>query len=421
MNMDVVQITTGAAFLAINLTMMCLIFPFRRSLKFTVSMLILYAAAFYAGLYLAFGTVVPNDGGLPALTALPVMILIFKGKPIQIVFAYFMQFFLTSFQVILSITVSSYFVRYGGSAPFIAFTVTLVCLMTVYAVCTFAFARRLFARLFAYGRPVEWRLYSLGAIFSFAVITTKQIAPGSIWNDLFLLLFILSGFTALCLVIINAHEKARHKYNAEFAQGVISSGSSHYQKMNELYDMLGILRHDYKYHMKAIGDFVDSDDMDGIRKYLSEIQAQIPEDKLRQYCANPVLNSLLGSYAERCEKLNIKFTVSLTMPDTISVPNYEFCIIFGNLLENAVEACAKLKGGGKIELVARTQEDSLFTVMVKNRYNGELSVTEGTPVSTKKDGGFGLRSVRAVSDRYEGHMLTEWDRDMFSVYVMLNV
>jgi len=74
MNMDVVQITTGAAFLAINLTMMCLIFPFRRSLGFTVVMLALYAAAFYAGLYLVFGTVVPNDGGLPALFAMTINI-----------------------------------------------------------------------------------------------------------------------------------------------------------------------------------------------------------------------------------------------------------------------------------------------------------------------------------------------------------
>jgi sensor histidine kinase regulating citrate/malate metabolism len=249
----------------------------------------------------------------------------------------------------------------------------------------------------------------------------KHIAPISIWNDLLLLMFILSGFAALCFAIININEKAKARYDAEFAGSIISTGRGHYEKMNEMHNTLGILRHDYKYHIKAIGDFVDSDDMGGIRKYLSEIQAQIPEEKLRQYCTNPVLNSLLGSYAERCEMLNIKFSVLLTMPDTISVPNYELCIIFGNLLENAVEACAKLKSGGKIELVARTQEDSLFTIMVKNKYNGELTLTEGNPVSTKKDGGFGLRSVRAVSDRYEGHMLTEWDGDVFAVYVMLNV
>jgi len=179
--------------------------------------------------------------------------------------------------------------------------------------------------------------------------------------------------------------------------------------------------------MKAIGDFVDSDDMDGIREYLSEIRTQIPENKLWQYCANPVLNSLLGSYAERCENLGIKLAVSLAMPETLSIPNYELCIIFGNLLENAVEACEKLEGGGKIELVVRTQEDSLFAIMVKNSYNGELSADSGQlaggglPASTKKGGGFGLRSVRAVSDRYDGHMLTEWDSDMFTVYVMLNV
>jgi len=41
--------------------------------------------------------------------------------------------------------------------------------------------------------------------------------------------------------------------------------------------------------------------------------------------------------------------------------------------------------------------------------------------STKKDGGLGLRSVRAVAERYGGHVSMELTESVFMIYVMVNV
>jgi hypothetical protein len=165
MNMDMVKTITGGAFLVINLTMTVLIFPRKRSIPFFISMLVLYAAAFYTSLYLIFGTVVPNDGGLPALTSLPVIILLFKAKVFHIIFAYFMQFFLTSFFVIASMTISGFFRRYGEDTVSLVFTVSLTCMIASYALFTYFGARRFFGKLFEQGRPAEWGFYSLAQFF----------------------------------------------------------------------------------------------------------------------------------------------------------------------------------------------------------------------------------------------------------------
>ena len=64
-------------------------------------------------------------------------------------------------------------------------------------------------------------------------------------------------------------------------------------------------------------------------------------------------------------------------------------------------------------------------VKVVNSLSGEI-ITDGSPekigqpLSTKKNGGYGLRSVRAVVGRYNGNMLTDWDSDTFTAYVMVN-
>ncbi|MDR0442057.1 MAG: ATP-binding protein, partial [Treponema sp.] len=138
-----------------------------------------------------------------------------------------------------------------------------------------------------------------------------------------------------------------------------------------------------------------------------------------------------SSYADRCEKLHICYDVKLALPET-PIPNYEMCIILGNLLENAVEAAQPVgaahpvgaarqsKTDSRIELVVQTQGTHL-AIMVKNNYSGELTLADGKPVSAKKDSGFGLRSVRAVAARYDGEVITEWDKETFKTYVMLSM
>jgi sensor histidine kinase regulating citrate/malate metabolism len=56
-----------------------------------------------------------------------------------------------------------------------------------------------------------------------------------------------------------------------------------------------------------------------------------------------VINSLAADYALRCVEMEIKLDVSINIPKDFSVPNYEMCIVLGNLLENAVEACQNWK------------------------------------------------------------------------------
>lgn len=278
----------------------------------------------------------------------------------------------------------------------------------------------MFKKLFVYGRTAEWALYSFGAIFAFTMLTTTQIAPGSPWHIALMLFFILWSFVVLCLAIINANEKSRHKYEAEFARDVISSGSDHYRKMNEMHDILRILRHDYKYHLDTIGELLGSGNQSQAEKYLADIQTQLDEKELPHYCSNSVLNALLASYAERCSKLEIQYGVKISIPDTITMSNYELCIVLGNLLENAVTACERQTSGRKIDVVVNTQGANL-AVMVKNSYSGEIMRDGDRIVSTKKEGGLGLRSVQAVASRHDGELMTEWDDVTFSAYVLMLV
>lgn len=204
---------------------------------------------------------------------------------------------------------------------------------------------------------------------------------------------------------------------------IISSGREHYQKLNEMYDTLRILRHDYKYHLSVVRGALRSGNKeitDKMEDYLTNIEAQLAKNELQIFCKNPVVNALLSDYAERCVKYDIRYEFKITVPDSASIPDYEMCIMIGNLLENAVEACQKTQDIRKVKLVIKTQGEHL-AIMVKNTFDGSIIDDDRRPVSPKKDGGFGLRSIEAVASRYEGYILTEWDEETFTTSVLLRV
>ena len=65
----------------------------------------------------------------------------------------------------------------------------------------------------------------------------------------------------------------------------------------------------------------------------------------RTYCKNYAVNAILSFYAEKAEKNGISTQVSIQMADPPVIPETEFCVLIGNLLENAVEACADTNSG----------------------------------------------------------------------------
>ncbi|MDR2594210.1 MAG: ATP-binding protein [Fibromonadaceae bacterium] len=211
-----------------------------------------------------------------------------------------------------------------------------------------------------------------------------------------------------------------HKAEAEFVHCIISAERTHHQKMAEMYETMSVLRHDFKYHLKVIDELLQTGNTGKIELYLTEIRKRMPEDELYYYCPDSVINALLASYAKNCEKFNIKYNVKIALPKAFSVLRYDICVILGNLLENALEACKKLESGGEIDLTMKANEQYL-TITVKNSFDGVVIEKNGELTSTKKDGGFGLRSIRAVAERYGGHISIERAENVFTIYVMVNV
>ncbi|MCL2125976.1 MAG: ATP-binding protein [Oscillospiraceae bacterium] len=404
--------------LLINYTTMFLTFSFRYSKTISICAPIVFSIAVHIVLYLT-GTQASFYRFWGGFIHFPLFFLLSKGEALKKVFVVFFVMVCTGFQLAIASAVSGLFVPADSNEFWLLVFIIGVVFYAVYLALVRKYARRFFNLLFISGNKREWALYSLGAAFSYFAMTVA-ISVSSGLERIALLLFAFWSFCILCFAIINTHKKAMKTAEAEFASGIISSGRDHYQKMNEMHEQLRIMRHDYKYHMAVIDEFAANNDITGIARYLSTMREQFVENEAQDYCSNTVVNALLSHYAERCGRDGIEFRASAALPNALAIPDYELCIILGNLLENAVEACGKTLKRKFIDLQIGPLGEQL-ALLARNSFDGKVGTEDGKAVSAKKEGGYGLKSIEAVVARYGGELTIEWNDETFTAGVTIKL
>ncbi len=79
-------------------------------------------------------------------------------------------------------------------------------------------------------------------------------------------------------------------------------------------------------------------------QYITKLQDQyrLPAD--RRLCQNQFVNDLMSLYEEQQqEKIDLQTT--LDIPSDICIDEVDLCIVLGNLMKNAIDACIRLEHG----------------------------------------------------------------------------
>ena len=107
--------------------------------------------------------------------------------------------------------------------------------------------------------------------------------------------------------------------------------------------------------------------------------------------------------------------------DTI-IPEHEVCVLLGNLLENALEACtADSSKKPVVQVHIRQTGHSMLTLTVDNTCSVPPSLDcDALPSSKHPGSGIGTGSARAIAERYHGDARFEWKNGVFYASVMLN-
>jgi len=183
------------------------------------------------------------------------------------------------------------------------------------------------------------------------------------------------------------------------------------------------IRHDTRHHLSAIKGLVQANDTAGLSSYLDELQATVPSDKETRYCRNGPVNAIINHYASMAEKAGIELSLLADVPPgNPNISDALLCVVFGNLLENGIEACSRMTSGKRwIRFRTLVKNGTLFITM-DNSFSGSVTRDGHRFISSKTHRpGVGLASVRSVAEAHGGEAVFTPREDCFRSEVYLKL
>lgn len=303
-------------------------------------------------------------------------------------------------------------------------------LLLVFLFSMLKWGRTLYRRIFLDVKLKLWPVYCLYPIFALYVLNFFYLSELGRFPSLrsagaegvLLSIFILIGFILLYSAIISTYQRAKLGFALELSQSIINGGREYYEQLAQRIDELSILRHDYKHHLNVMNGLIQAQRFDEADAYLRRAEEALEETAIPHYCANRVVDALLGQMARHCREDGISFEAQVDLGMFKERKNYELCTFLGNLLENAREGCLNVQGGrGRFVQLTIKPKGNQLALQLENSYDGIIRMEDGALMSRKKNGGRGLRSARIIVDRLGGDLQLHWTDEVFTAHALLSL
>lgn len=177
--------------------------------------------------------------------------------------------------------------------------------------------------------------------------------------------------------------------------------------------------HDIHNHMIVMKELIEKDNIADLKNYIDEVDEEFTEITYIVRTKNRILDIILNQKMQTARDNGIQFTMECSDLPKLKMMDLEICTLFGNLIDNALDACQEMKEQSFIDLKIKVQDNMLF-IKIKNSIAEIPQMKDGELVTTKEEKelhGYGMKSVKRIVNKYEGVISYNVQADYFEVIV----
>lgn len=190
-----------------------------------------------------------------------------------------------------------------------------------------------------------------------------------------------------------------------------------YEELRTAMEQNRELVHDTKNHYLVLSEYERNREYGKLHSYLEELKTSFVRVTPTIYTGNQILDLILSQKRMTAKRKGITTELHVTPLSGLPFEEREICSLFGNLLDNAAEACEKAEGRKEIRVRIEQQKQMLF-IRISNTITGEPE-RKGERFSTwKKDRsmhGYGLKSVERIVRAHDGVISYQTGNGTFTV------
>ena len=194
----------------------------------------------------------------------------------------------------------------------------------------------------------------------------------------------------------------------------------HYDEVQNIYRTMRGWRHDYHNHIQTMKAHLSLGQTEELSDYLGKLDTDLTTVDTVLKTGNVMVDAILNSKMSLIKSKEIAVNAKATVPKELAVSEVDLCVIIGNLLDNAMEACLRQSQGERFIRVYIGNLMGQLYISVSNSA-GEVTKSNGHYLSSKQSAshGFGLIRIDRIVDKYEGYVNRQNEEGVFATEVML--
>lgn len=204
---------------------------------------------------------------------------------------------------------------------------------------------------------------------------------------------------------------------AEYQNDLITK---HCSEVQNIYKTMRGWRHDYHNHIQTL--LALCGDEEKTREYLYRLNDDLTTVDTVIKTGNVMIDAILNSKLSLIKSKQITVYAKAVVPSSLQISEIDLCVIIGNLLDNAMEACLKQEQDSDafIRVFIGVLKGQLY-LSVMNSMGGKLRKEGKNYRSTKNSAshGFGLMRVDRIVEKYDGYVNRQHEEGVFATEVLL--
>lgn len=256
-----------------------------------------------------------------------------------------------------------------------------------------------------------------------AVIFRSEIISGralSVSQILMAILIVLIIILIVQILLFNKNELSQN-YVIELLNDKMKNLSEYYNEQNTKEKDLRRFKHDSNNLMIILKALISDGNYEKALRYLNHVQLIWDKTNNNFNTGNFICDALLASKSRDASSFDTQITVEGTIPSNL-INDVDLCILFSNLLDNAIEACAHISGSKTIHINFKNHNET-WVLTIDNPVEKNVDIINNTIPTSKEEKdqhGLGLQNINQIVKKYNGTINMTCTNLIFTSTIMLS-
>ncbi len=227
-----------------------------------------------------------------------------------------------------------------------------------------------------------------------------------------LLAVLAAGFYVFGMHRIYLEQKKKECYQAQIMS---------YRMLEEQYRKMERVRHDFKNHVIALQGFLEKKEWENMKSYFRQLKIAADMEKGEEITGNTAIDALLSQKRKLAEENNISWECDMKITPEGPVDTYDLCVLLGNALDNAIEACERIPDGeARVLMMYAKTVKKCFLLEIRNSTDmRDIQKLEYSSKRNPEEHGLGFLNIKDVVQQYHGTMDVEIKENIFYLSILI--